>query len=49
MRLFLRANGYDTSFDDTVDRADEMARLLERHLTEEDFVAALRPHVVERP
>ena len=48
MRLFLRANGYDTSFDDTIDWADEMVRLLEHQLTEEDFVAQLRPFVVER-
>ena len=48
MRLFLRANGYDTIFDDTVDWTDEMVKLLERRLSEKDFVAALRPYVVER-
>ncbi len=48
MRLFLRANGYDTMFDDTIDWADEMVRLLERVLSEEDFVALIRPHVVAR-
>jgi death-on-curing protein len=48
MRLFLRANGYDTIFDDTIDWADEMVRLLERFLSEEDFVALIRPYVVPR-
>jgi len=49
MRLFLRANGYDTVFDDTIDWADEMVGLLEHHLSEEDFAEALRPFVIERP
>jgi death on curing protein len=49
MRLFLRANGYDTTFDDTVDWADEMVGLLERRLSEEEFAERLRPFVVERP
>jgi prophage maintenance system killer protein len=48
MRLFLRANGYDTIFDDAIDWADEMVRLLERLLREEDFVALIRPYVVPR-
>ena len=48
MRLFLRVNGYDTAFDDTIDWADEMVKLIERRLSEEDFVALLRPLVVER-
>lgn len=48
MRLFLRANGYDTGFDDTVSWADEIIALVERRATEEDFVAALRPFVVQR-
>lgn len=48
MRLFLRVNGYDTAFDDTIDWADEMVKLIERRLSEEDFVALLRPFVVER-
>ena len=49
MRLFLRANGYDTSFDDTVDWADKMVALLEHDLTEEAFVELIRPFVIERP
>jgi len=49
MRLFLRANGYDTSFDDTVPWADEIVALIEHPSTEEDFVRVLRPHVVARP
>jgi death-on-curing protein len=48
MRLFLRANGYDTAFDDTIDWADEMVKLIEHRLSEEDFAAALRLFVVER-
>lgn len=48
MRPFLRANGYDTSFDDTVSWADEIIALVEHRLTEEDFVRAIRPCVVER-
>ncbi len=48
MRPFLRANGYDTSFDDTVSWADEIIALVEHRLTEEDFVRAIRPFVVER-
>lgn len=48
LRLFLRANGYDTRFDDTVDWADQMVELIEHLLSEEDFVARLRPFVVER-
>jgi death on curing protein len=49
MRLFLRANGYDTAFDDTIDWADKMIELLEHQLTKDQFAAALRPFVVERP
>jgi death-on-curing protein len=49
MRLFLRANGYDTAFDDTVDWADKMIELLEHKLTEGEFVELVRPFVVERP
>ena len=48
MRLFLRANGYDTSFDDTVSWADEIIALVEHRLTEDDFVRAIRPFVVEK-
>ena len=48
MRLFLRANGYDTSFDDTIYWADEITALVEHRTTEEDFVRAIRPFVVPR-
>ena len=47
MRLFLQANGYDTSFDDTVSWADEIIALVEHRITEDDFVRAVRPFVVE--
>lgn len=48
MRLFLRANGYDTSFDDTTSWADAVIALVEHRTTEEQFVRAIRPFVVER-
>jgi death on curing protein len=48
MRLFLRANGYDTSFDDTVSWADEIIALVEHRTAEEDFVRAVRPFIIER-
>jgi death-on-curing protein len=49
LRLFLRANGYDTAFDDTIDWADEMVKLLEHRLSDDAFVERLRPFVVEHP
>jgi death-on-curing protein len=49
MRLFLRINEHDTSFDDTVSWASEIIALIEHRSTEEDFVRALRPYVVPRP
>jgi death-on-curing protein len=49
MRLFLRANGFDTTFDDTIDWADAMVKLLNRQMIEEVFIALIRPFVVERP
>lgn len=48
LRLFLRANGYDTAFDDSVSWADQMVRVLERDTTEDDFAALIRPFVVPR-
>jgi hypothetical protein len=48
MRLFLRANGYDTAFDDTVSWADQVIALVERRSTEDDFARAIRPFVVAR-
>jgi death on curing protein len=49
MRLFLRANGYDTTFNDTISWADQMVALVEHRLSEEDFAALIRPFVVPRP
>lgn len=48
MRLFLRANGYDTSFDDTIFWADEVIALVEHRISEEDFARMVRPFVVVR-
>jgi death-on-curing protein len=48
MRLFLRSNGYDTAFDDSVSWANEMISLIEHRSTEEDFAHAIRPYVVPR-
>jgi death on curing protein len=45
MRLFLLANGYDTSFGDDVSWADEIIAIVERRISEEDFVRAIRPFV----
>ena len=49
LRLFLRSNGYDTAFDDSVSWADEMISLIEHRSSEEDFARAIRPYVVPRP
>jgi death-on-curing family protein len=49
MRLFLRANGYDLGFDDSEAWANALVALIEHVSTEEDFIAAIRPLVVERP
>ena len=46
LRLFLRANGYDTTFDDTISWADEIIGLVEHRTSEEEFVRRLRPFVV---
>ena len=48
MRLFLNANGYDTTFDDTEFWADEVIALIEHRSTEEDFVRVVTPFVVPR-
>jgi len=48
LRLFLRINGYDTAFDDSIPWADKMIALVEHQSTEEDFVRAIRPFVVAR-
>lgn len=49
MRLFLRINGYDTGFEDTIDWVDKIISLIEHRTTEEQFVEALRPFVALRP
>ena len=49
MRMFLRINGYDTAFDDSVSWADQMISLIEHRSTEEDFTRAIRPFVVPSP
>jgi death-on-curing protein len=46
MRLFLRANGYDTTLDDQVSWADEVIALVEHRSTEDDFAQVIRPFVV---
>jgi death on curing protein len=46
LRLFLRANGYDSAFDDTIGWAEEIIALVERRASEEDFVPRVRPFVV---
>ena len=49
MRLFLLANGHDTSFEDSLEWAEAVIALVEHRSSEEDFVNRLRPFVVERP
>jgi death-on-curing protein len=48
MVQFAIADGYDTSFDDTVSWADEVVRFVEHGSTEEDFIRALRPYIDQR-
>ena len=45
---FLRQNRYDLAIDDITRWADEIIALVEHRITEEDFVRAIRPFVVER-
>jgi death on curing protein len=45
---FLRTNGYDLAITDSQPWADEIIALVEHITTEEDFVLAIRPFVVER-
>jgi death-on-curing protein len=44
----LRVNGYDLAIDDSQNWADAVIALVEHRTTEEDFVVAIRPFVVER-
>jgi death on curing protein len=46
MRLFLRINGCDTAFEDTLRWAEEIIAFVQHRSTEEDFVGAIRPFVV---
>jgi death-on-curing protein len=48
MVQFLMTNGYDLAIEDTTRWADEVIALVEHRVTEEDFVHAIRPFVVER-
>jgi death-on-curing protein len=45
---FLRRNGYDLSFEDSEAWEAPVVALIEHQLTEEDFAALIRPHVVPR-
>lgn len=45
---FLRQNGYDLTIDDQTCWADEIIALVEHRTTEEGFVRAVRPFVIER-
>ena len=45
----LQRCGYDTAFDDSISWADQVINLIEHRITEKQFAAALRPHVVPRP
>jgi death-on-curing protein len=45
---FLRLNGYDFDFEDSDLWEEPTVALIEHRLSEEDFVAVLRPFVVER-
>jgi death on curing protein len=45
---FLRINGYDLAINDSERWADAVIALVEHRSTEEDFVRAIRPFVVER-
>jgi death on curing protein len=48
MRLFLRAYGYDTNFDDAISWADQIIALVEHRISEEEFARAVRPFVIAR-
>lgn len=48
-RLFVRANGFELTVEDSEEWADAVIGLVEHRSTEEDFVRAVRPYVVPRP
>jgi death on curing protein len=45
---FLRINSYDLAIDDTQRWAERVITLVEHRIGEQEFVAAIRPFVVER-
>jgi death-on-curing protein len=47
MVQFLNANGYDLAIEDSATWAGAVIALVEHRTTEEDFVRAIRPFVVE--
>jgi death-on-curing protein len=47
MVQFLNANGYDLAIEDSSEWADAVITLVEHRTTEEDFVRAIRPFVIE--
>ena len=49
MVQFLMNNGCDVAIEDTLSWAEQVIDFVEHALKEEDFVAAIRPYVVERP
>jgi hypothetical protein len=48
MVQFLIENGWDVAIEDTTPWAQQVISFVEHRLSEEDFVRALRPFVVER-
>ncbi|HVH80436.1 MAG TPA: type II toxin-antitoxin system death-on-curing family toxin [Stellaceae bacterium] len=48
MVQFLMENGYGVTIEDNRPWAEEVIALVEHHISEDDFVAALRPFVVAR-
>ena len=48
MVQFLNENGYDLTIGDTAAWADVVVGLVEHRSSEEDFVRAVRPFVIER-
>ena len=45
---FFRLNGFDLAIEDGSEWEKPVVKLIERVISEEDFVALLRPFVVER-
>jgi death-on-curing protein len=49
MVQFVMENGYEVAIDDTRPWAEKVIGFVEHRLSEEEFIEALRPFVVERP